>query len=340
MPTIKDVAQAAGVSTATVSYVLNHTKQVSPEIERRVLETARALNYRANAAARNLRKQENCIIGYELPMFIEGDVGTMMHQFIYALAVAAENAGYHLMTFVPDADRSMLDSYQQMIHSQRVDGFVISNTTWDDERIELLLDLDVPFVAFGRANDEFEFAYVDVDGYDGMRQVAEHLLGLGHERFGFIGWPHGSVSGDARFNGYNDTLQEAGIVMPDAMDLRVWNRVDEGYAAAQTLMSAPTPPTAIVCVSDVLAVGAMRYLTAHNTCVGTDVAVSGFDDIALSEFLSPPLTTVHQPLEAIGEQLIQMLLTHINKEGIPAREQQVMLKPQLIVRESTVPNIT
>jgi DNA-binding LacI/PurR family transcriptional regulator len=340
MPTIKDVAQAAGVSTATVSYVLNRTKQVSPEIEHRVLEAARALNYSPNAAARNLRKQENRIIGYELPMFIEGDMGTMMHQFIYQLAVAAERANYHLMTFAPEPDRPIVNSYNHLILTNRVDGFVLSHTNWGDPRIEMLMNSDVPFVAFGRADDTFEFAYVDVDGHDGMRQVAEHLVALGHTRIAFIGWPPGSVSGDARYSGFRDTLQEAGIDIPAALERRICNCVDEGYATAAEFMTLSPAPTAIVCVSDVIAVGAMRYLTEHGFRIGIDVAVTGFDDIALSEYLSPPLTTVHQPLEVIGDQLIHMLLTHINKEGVPAREQQVLLKPSLIVRESTVPQGT
>ncbi|MCD4684738.1 MAG: substrate-binding domain-containing protein, partial [Anaerolineae bacterium] len=244
------------------------------------------------------------------------------------------------MTFVLEPDRPIVNSYQRLILSNRVDGFVVSHTNWDDPRIEMLMDSDVPFVAFGRANAEFEFAYVDVDGYDGMRQVTEHLLELGHTRFAYIGWPPESVSGDARYSGYREALQDAGIDVREASERRICNCVDEGYTAAAELMTLSPAPTAIVCVSDVNAVGAMRYLTEHGYRVGVDVVVSGFDDIALSEFLSPPLTTVHQPLEVIGEQLIQMLLTHINKKGVPAREQQVVLKPQLIVRESTVPKAT
>jgi len=335
MATIKDVARAAGVSTATVSYVLNRTKPVRADVEQRVLEAVKALNYRPHAAARNLRKSENCIIGYELPSFEEGDMGTLMHQFIYHLAAAAAQAGYHLMTFAPEPGNTVVASYRQLILSQRVDGFILSHTNWEDHRIEMLLEAPVPFVAFGRSRPDLQFAYVDVDGYDGMQQVAEHLIGMGHRRFAFVGWPEGSVSGDARYAGFRDTIERHGVDFDTAYERRIFNCVDEGYRVAADLMALAMPPTAIVCVSDIIAVGVMRYLSEHDWRVGHDIAVTGFDDIPLAQFLTPSLTSVRQPIEQVVERLVAILLGHIREDGTRPGRDQVLLRPSLVVREST-----
>ena len=338
MPTIKDVAKAAGVSIATVSYVLNGTKSVSPEVEARVRGAVQTLGYRPQASARNLRKQESRIIGYELPSFTTGDTGTLMHKFIYQLAMAAGREGYHLMTFTPEPERTIVQSYENLISAQRVDGIVLSHTYWDDPRIPLLLDSGIPFAAFGRSNHDLDFAYVDVDGYTGMVQVAEHLLEQGHQRFAFVGWPEGSISGDARFAGFSDTIAAAGYPLDPQMVVRVDNNVEQGYSAGTQLMAYANGPTAIACVSDVIAVGVMRSLSIYGYTVGRDVAVSGFDDIVLTEYVNPPLTSVRQPLEKIGELLIDILLAHLNKDDIPLQEQQILLNPQLVIRESTAPN--
>jgi DNA-binding LacI/PurR family transcriptional regulator len=335
MATIKDVAEAAGVSTATVSYVLNRTKQVGPDVEQRVIAAAKALHYQPNATARNLRLSENRIIGYELPVPVEGDMAPLMHQFAYQLSQTAAQAGYNLITFAHKPGESELEGYKYLIRTQRVDGFVLPYTNWYDPRIELLIEENEPFVAFGRANPELDFPFVDVDGYDGIRQVVLHLLEQGHTRLGFIGWPEGSVSGDARHDGYCETLRDAGIEIFDQYDCRGNNIVNNGYMAASVVMACRPYPTALVCVSDILAIGAMRYLTENGFQVGRDVAVAGFDDIPLADYLTPSLTSVRQPLELVGKQLMNILIARIRGVDLPEDEQHVLLSPSLVIREST-----
>lgn len=336
MPTIKDVAQAAGVSTATVSYVLNGTKPVGKEVAQRVWDAAHRLQYRPNASARNLRKAESRIIGYELPIPLDGDMAQFMHEFTYHLTLAAAEAGYNLMTFATTGHDRALDVYRQLILTQRVDAFVVSNTTWDDPRIHLLIDSPVPFVAFGRANAERQFAYVDVDGYDGMRQVAEHLVEQGHQRIGFIGWPEGSLSGDARYQGITETLARHGLAIAPHHERRIENCAHTAGETALALMEAPDPPTAIICVSDMIALGAMRRLARAGWRIGPDVAITGFDDIPLADYLTPALTTVHQPLDLIGRRLIEILLHFVRDSALPASNYQMLLTPSLVIRESSV----
>lgn len=332
MSSIKDVAREAGVSAATVSYVLNGTKKVSAEVEERVWQAARKLNYRPNTAARNLRRSETRTLGYELLLPRHGDVSSLMQRFSFGLTLEAARAGYDVITFVNLNRQNEREIYRQMILSERVDGFIIANTNWRDERIHFLLDEDFPFVSFGRTQTDRDFAYVDVDGYAGIQKMVVHLVAQGHRQLAFCGWPENSFSGDNRFQGFRDAVMEAGLPFEASAQLeRTINTVEGGYQAAANLMAHQ--PSAIVCVSDVIALGVVRYLHQHGYQVGQEIAVSGFDDIPLAQFITPPLTTLAQPIVEIEKRLVQMLLAFIRDE--PVAEHQIVLEPELIIREST-----
>lgn len=331
MSSIKDVAQLAGVSVATVSYVLNGTKKVSVEVEERVIKAAQQLNYRPNAAARSLRKSEAKILGYELPLPETGDISSFMQRFAYGLTLHAAEAGYHIISFA-SLDDNPMNTYRQMIQAGRVDGFIVANTNWHDERIEFLIEQKFPFVSFGRTAIDEPFSYIDVDGYSGLQQVVSHLVELGHQHIAFVGWPENSFSGDDRCNGYLDAMAAAGIRQKFLE--RTENTIEGGYAAAARLMNKYRNISAIACVSDVIAIGAIRYLSRNGYTVGENVAVAGFDDIPLGQFVTPPLTTVSQPIEEVEYQIIEVL-THKIEEDL-AYNQQILLKPELIIRDSTV----
>ncbi|MBI5958538.1 MAG: LacI family DNA-binding transcriptional regulator, partial [Chloroflexi bacterium] len=197
MPTIKDVAREAGVTSATVSYVLNNSGRVSEATRQRVLAAARKLNYRPSAIAQNLRAGQSRIIGYAWHLEKPGEWTAVMQQFMYTMSLAAESAGYHVLTFIADPD-DPISTYMELAYTGQVDGFVLADTIRDDSRIRQLLDLNIPFSTFGRANDEWDFGFVDVDGTSGMRQVTQHLLASGHQRIGLINWPQPSLTGENR----------------------------------------------------------------------------------------------------------------------------------------------
>ncbi len=332
--TIRDVADQAGVSIATVSYVLNNSAPVSPPTRQRVLSAVSALGYRPNITARNLKANETRIIGYPWHDVPPGQMNTVLDRFVYCTALAAESYGYHVLTFTqPAVDAVRV--YEELIHTSRVDGFIVSNTVRDDPRIRRLIDMGAPFVAFGRANEEWDFAYVDVDGRCGIRMAVEHLLEQGHERIALLGWPEGSLAGDARLQGYLDAMRDAGIKPCHEWIVRSYHSVHDGSQAAHRVMTARDQqrPTAIVCVSDMIAIGAMRYLDNAGYRIGLDVAVTGFDDHPLSEFLQPPLTTLRQPIELLARQVIDLLMAEIDKHPVP--ERRILLAPTLVVRGSS-----
>jgi DNA-binding LacI/PurR family transcriptional regulator len=334
MSTIKDVAREAGVTSATVSYVLNNTGRVSETTRQRVLAAATHLNYRPSITAQNLRAGQSRIIGYAWHLELPGERSVVMQQFLYTMSLAAERAGYHVLTFVADS-ADPVSSYLQLADTGRVDGFVLAYTNRDDPRIRHLLDLQIPFASFGRANDDWDFPYVDVDGANGMSQAVNHLLDRGHRRIGLITWQPSSLTGEYRCLGYRQALEQAGISFDPRWQVYAENTTEAGFQAAQELMTLPPAlrPTAIACVSDIIAIGAMQFLSQSGYRVGPDVAVTGFDDIPTSALLTPALTSVHQPLDEVGDRVVGLLLEMLR--GTPPRERHLLLQPRLIVRESS-----
>ncbi len=339
--TIRDVGDQAGVSIATVSYVLNNSAPVSDNTRRRVIDAVEALGYRPNITARNLKASETRMIGYGWHnLQAGGQTNPILDRFIFQMIAAVETHHYHILTFSQDPDNPVR-AYEELIYTNRVDGFILSETNQDDARIKRLLTLKYPFIAFGRANDTWNFPYVDVDGRRGMALVTEHLIERGHRRIALIGWPEGSLAGEARLNGYRDVLHTADIPLRPDWIRRTINDVHHAFEAARALMSAPSTerPTAIACVTDVIAIGVMNYLEAAGIQVGVDVAVTGYDDDPMSAFLHPALTSMHQPIDTLAPQLVNVLigqLTLRNSDAAKKRPKvQLLVEPELIVRASS-----
>jgi len=336
-PSMSDVARLAGVSQTTVSFILNDTpgNTIPQETRERVLAAVRELDYRPNVSARNLRTQSTNLIGYGF----DDPQGVVSHPvldaFLYSAILSLEAAGYHLLTFVAGR-RTDTEVYEELYRRGQVTGFLVANTNDDDPRIACLIDQRIPFASFGRANDEWEFAWVDVDGADGMAQVVAHLLAQGHERIGLITWPAGSKAGAAREGGFADGLRAAGIDPDPEWLVRGENAPQTGAEGLAHLLALPASrrPTAVACVSDLIAVGAMNAAAAAGLVVGRDLAVTGYDDSSLAQFLQPPLTSVRQPIAAVGRRLVELLLAEIRAEPVPDRA--VMLRPELMVRQSSV----
>lgn len=326
-----DVADLAGVAKGTVSYALNGSELIKPATRQKVLEAAAALGYRPNIMARNLKTNRAGIVGYSWHVADDPSrMNNLLDEFIYRVTMAAEACDYHLLTFIQPqeaADRV----YDDLISTNRVDGFILSDVGYNDARIERLNALNAPYAAFGGMYlPETTFAYVDVDGKKGIELVVNHLIEQGHERIGLINWHPGMLIGDVREAGYYETMQGAGIrVLPEWIAYTP-NILRSASEATAQLMTAKHPPTALVCTNDVMAFGARAYLDQMGL---RDVALTGYDDDPTAQFLG--ITSVHQPIDAVARTLFDLLLGEINHEPRAAR--QVVFEPELIVRRSTVP---
>jgi DNA-binding LacI/PurR family transcriptional regulator len=339
--TLRDVAALANVSVATVSYVLNNSAPVSAQTSRRVIDAVAALGYRPNVTAKNLKTSKTRMIGYAWhPVHQEGYLNALLNHFIYAVTMSAEACGYRLLTFV-ESPENRIAAYEELIYTNHVDGFILSNTNADDPRIQRLMDLRFPFAAFGRANDTWDFPYVDVDGRIGVRLATEHLLAQGHQQIAILGWPEGSLSGDERLRGYFDAMHGANITPRPAWIVRTLNTVRLAYQETQKLIGLRSVerPTAIVSLTDLMAIGAMRAIEDAGLHIGHDISVVGFDDDPMAAFIRPSLSTLRQPIDALAAQMIDMLMTWINEEALPA-ERHFMFTPELIVRETSQTPLT
>jgi len=332
--TLKQVAARAGVSYQTVSKVLNKQAQVSKETENRIHEAVRELGYRPNQIARNMRAKRSFMIGYSWAQASPNQVNHILDQFLTSMVREAEAAGYHLLPFPFREGDGLVDAYRELIDTGRVDGFVLSSVNYNDPRIAFLLERKFPFVAFGRSNPELDFPYVDVDGFDGLRQVTQYLISRRHERIAIVAWPENSRVGNERIRGYVEAMQAAALQICEEWIERGEGTFESGREAASRLLKLPIPdqPTAIITLNDTQAIGVLHTARQAGLEVGRELAVVGFDDAPMSQYLFPALTTVRQPIPEAGRKCVEILVSQM--KGEEPGEHQVLLVPQLIVRAS------
>lgn len=335
MSTIRDVAKEAGVSIATVSYVLNDSGAVGEATRQRVLQAVEKLGYRPSVIAKGLRARESRMIGYSWQPMPPDQFNPILEKFLHSMAEAAELYGYHVLTFPRLEPHDEVAVYREMVESGRVDGFVLSETNLDDQRVHYLLDVGFPFVTFGRANADWTFPWVDIDGAAGVRQAVNHLLDSGHRRIACLAWPEDSLTGQYRLRGYETAMRDAGTSVDPDWVIRTENSYRHAYESAQTWMALPPGrrPTAVMALSDLMAIGVMNAAAHAGLTVGRDLAVVGFDDAPITGYLRPSLTSLRQPIAEVGERVVRMLIDLVR--GEEPEPLQVLLEPELIVRNST-----
>jgi DNA-binding LacI/PurR family transcriptional regulator len=333
--TLKQVAAHAGVSYQTVSKVLNKQARVSKQTEERIWESVRILGYRPNLIARGLRSLRSNLVGYSWAPFPPEQSNSILDQFLQSMAGAAEHAGYHLLCFPHRDGAESIKAYQELIDTNRVDGFILSGVEFDDPRIQFLQEMNFPFVAFGRSNPSWGFPWVDVDGALGIQMATEHLLNLGHRRIFALTWPESSRLGQDRLSGYLAALRAEGISPCPEWIAKVDGVFQFGYEATAAWLAGPANqhPTAVVAFSDVMAIGAMAAARERGLQVGVDLSVTGFDDSPMIQFLTPSLTSIRQPIWEVGQKVMFMLIGILR--GSPPETMQILLPPELIVRQSS-----
>ena len=329
---IKDIAKRVNRSITTVSRALNGYDDVSPETKKLVLETAKEMGYSPNTFAQRLQKQQSDTIGLILPTFSPRFSDPYFSELLAGIGNKAADLGFDLLVSTRSPGPEEYSTYEKLIDGRRVDGFIVVRTRKQDQRIDYLLSRDFPFVAFGRADDCDRFSYVDEDGYFGMHLVADYIAGLRHEKIACILPPQDLAFSEKRLAGLKDGLAEAGLTLREAYVKEGDLTQKSGYQLGGDLLDLPDRPTAIIACNDLMAFGVMSAAQDRGLVVGEDVSITGFDDIPMSEYSYPPLTTVHQPVYQIGGMVCEMLIQHICEEI--QELQQVLLKPELIVRQS------
>ncbi|MEP7287283.1 MAG: LacI family DNA-binding transcriptional regulator [Chloroflexota bacterium] len=330
MVTIKYVAQHAGVSKATVSRVLNGNLNVNAEMRQRVLASIATLDYQPSALAGSLRRQRTRAIGLVVP----DNRNPFFAELARGIEARCDEAGYSVyLCNSADSEQKEID-YCYKLYRQRVAGVAIAITGTSEQAIRYLQTNQMPIVLLDRGYPGVEADSVQCDHYQGAYDAMDYLLGLGHRRFGLIiGLRHDPPVQD-RLRATFDILHKHGLDIDHQMIYETQNYGHEaGYTGAQHLLSIRQRPTAIFAFNDSMAVGALRYALESGLRVPGDLSVIGVDNIPLSSFVYPSLTTVAQPMTEIGRAAADMLLARI--EGTPASYIRKHLPAQLIVREST-----
>ena len=330
MATIKDIARRLNVSVSTVSYALNDgPRRVPPAVRDRVVEAARELGYRPNRAARSLITGRAHAIGV-VPAEPARDLARMgyFHAVFNGVVAAAEAEGQDVMLLTrADADRAAdLDA----LVDGRVDGLIVLSPHLPSPAFDRMLQAGVPFAAVSTAAPE-GFPSFGCDNAAGVGLALDHLIGLGHQRIGFLAGRRDMHDGEARNRAFRDALSVRGVSLEERWIAAGEFTTSGGEAAAAHVLSGGERPTALLAANDESAYGALRWAAAHGLRVPQDLSIVGFDDAAFAAYLTPGLTTVGQPFDRMGGDALRAVVALV--EGRPAVSQTYA--PHLVVRSST-----
>src|SRR6266581_4680452 len=322
------VAKRAGVSTATVSRVLNNLNLVKNSTRARVLRAAEELKYHPNLHARSLARGKSRTLG----ILVSNMENPFFFDIYRALESAAHARGYEVVVANTDYSSEQLVSSVRLMIGWRVAGLAAIVSEMDSHLMQVLTDSKIPIVFYDVGTPQKNITNVRVDYRKGMKKIVEYLHSLGHTRMAFLG--HHSTLGpiSERRTTFSDTVARFSPTA-ETQIVAGADGLEGGRQATRELLSSGFDPTAIICVNDFMAVGVLRQLRDQGVRVPEDISVTGFDNIKLAEFCSPALTTAHIPREQIGQIIFENLVPDAKKEQFTGRE--ILIDPELMVREST-----
>ncbi len=326
--TQSDVAKAAGVSTATVSRVLNQPDSVRPAQREKVETAIHALNYVADAAARTLASKRSASIGAVIP--------TLAHD-IFAHGISAfentlKQANYSLLLATSDYDLNQELAQVRTLIERGVDGILLVGQIHHPQVYELLRQRQIPFVESWAYRSDPDYPCVGIENYQAGRLAPLYLIDQGHQHIGVIsGLAKANDRVQARLKGFRDVINENNLILTESNIIECEFGVQAGRHACRQLLSTQPRPSAIVCYNDVLATGALLECLATGIKVPSEVAIIGFDDLPLSANLFPSLTSVRIPFDQMGSHAAQFLLDEIAGKA-PSKNTQVEVK--LVIRQS------
>ncbi len=329
MATLKDVAKLAGVSVATASRVLNNNKNVSPENHQAIMQAMKTLNYSPNYLGRNLRMSSSRKILVLIP--------TLTNQFYSRIVLGIEDvaqaSNYDVIIGSTHGDPGAEDNYINMLFTRLVDGIIFFSTLQSTNRLNEIAASHA-IVQCCEYKNGINASRVSIDNKTAAYDAVKHLLACGHKKIALIAAGEIHATSIDRTEGYTAALAEAGIsVRPDYV-LHAGYSTYRAMHACEQLMRLPDPPTAIFCISDSMALGAMKKLSELGIRVCEDVSVVGFDNTSITEYYSPSITTISQPRLEMGKTAMELLLKKLADVNSPT--EFITIPHQLIVRQSTV----
>jgi LacI family transcriptional regulator len=331
--TIRDVADRAGVSTATVSRVLAGIGNPKPETAAAVMRAVEQLGYRPSGVARSLRMKRTRTLG----LIVTDIQNPFFPELVQAADSAARSLNYSIILGSAAYDEHRAMHYLDLMVDRRVDGLIIASSQLSEDSWQWLLGSPVPVVVVNAEPTGLPVPVITSDNVGGTRLAVEHLVGLGHRRIAYIRGYEGFTADLPRVEGFRSACAEAGIPASDLVEVRGDGQFEGGEAATTQLLASGCDMTAIVCHNDVTAIGAMRAIRASGRRVPTNISVVGCDDIAAASWVVPALTTVAQQKAEMGRMAVERLAAALDHPDLAGDAETIRIPMVLRIRESTGP---
>lgn len=334
--TALDVAKKAGVSPTTVSFVLNNVTgmRIPDQTRQRVLQAAEELNYHPNSSAQKMARGKTNVIGLVIRQNPEKAYADLfLPQVMQGINSVTRKAGYHIL-LIPLPPEEDGGEFSRLIRERHVDGLLISGPTEEDDlELNSLFEEGAKIVLMGALKDSM-IPMVDIDNRKAACEAVSHLLDLNHQHIAFISnAPFNYLSSQDRLAGYKEALESKGISFNKDLIFIADRTPESGHLAMKSLLSRNNFPSAVFIASDTVALGALHTLHEANIKIPDEMAVVGFDDIPLSEYINPPLSTVHLPAYSLGQASASLLIQQLT-EQIPQQD-QILLKTRLVIRSTS-----
>jgi LacI family transcriptional regulator len=325
---MSDVAREADVSLMTVSRVVNNKDGIRAETRQKVLEVVERLGYRPSNLARGLATKKTGTIGLVVP----DNANPYFSEVARGVEHLAYTNGYTV--FLCNTEENITREFDvlRLLDEYHVDGLILCSPRLEDADLHEAIARQPATVLVNRPLPNSQVASIMIDAQLGGQLIARHLIENGHTKIGIIAGPRTSLSGQDRLTSYVQTIREAGIEQPDERTLHCSPTIQGGTSAARQLLQTHPELTALICFNDLVAVGALQACNQIGRYVPKSVAITGFDDIPMSAFVTPSLTTCHVHRHELGRQAMQLLLDLMAGE---LDEANIVLKPHLVVRDSS-----
>lgn len=334
--TIKDVARAAGVSVATASMALNDRDGVRETTKAKVRRVAREMNYVPDYSARSLVMQDSNCIGLMIPEIQNPFYSAIVDHITRII----EERGFTLILGITNSNSRQEEEYVRMFLSRRVQGVIVVPMLADHPEtghLDLLRAADVPIVFCTERYDDCNEPLVMCDFASGQYDATKYLIDKGLKDFWFVSTSMDTQFAHLRYEGFAWAMKEANIdINPDRVMLLETPRYDKAYAATDRIID--DLPEAVICINDIMAMAIMKRMAERGLNIPNDISVVGFDDIMFSELVSPPLTTVRQPVQEICEKTVEILEAKLNAEKNQSEVEKgnvYLIPPELVVRKTT-----
>lgn len=335
--TIKDIAKIAGVSHSTVSRALSGHPGIPKETADRIKKIASDLGYVPSAVARGLRTSQSNALG----VIVNRIDDPFFSEILQGIEDVLQDAGYSLFVAASNRDSRREKTIVQAMRERRVDGIIVCTTQFCEEHRSQLEHYGFPIVAIGnREGTDYQWLVYHDDFY-GSVQITNYLIGLGHKRIAYLGNSRAESTTQGRLNGFIQEMKAASLPIPDEYIFHCPNgQPGGGEIGVKYCIDLSDPPSAIICFNDMMAIGVVKALREAGIQVPGDCSVVGFDDIPFAAYTYPALTTFEQPKYQLGCEAAQMMYTFLQSQSeiSSAQGKTLMLRGELIVRESTAPS--